>query len=152
MSTAVLVGAICEVAGFAAASMLVGLTVKSYGSLPERIAIHFGMRGEPNGWGSRGFALALPIIGVVMFVTLTFINPAVGLATVALGPGVSQSIIVTTIALAGNIVLLAAVERGMIAFNLGQSRSLGSPVLVVVIVFLVLAVALAFYFGALAGR
>lgn len=40
--------------------------VWAYGSLPERIPLHFGFDGTPDRWGERSLAnwLSLPIIGV----------------------------------------------------------------------------------------
>ena len=151
MSTAVLIGALCEVGGFASALALAGTTVKSYAILPERIAIHFNLRGEPNGWGSREFALVIPIIGVVLFVVLTVINPAVGLLPAVFGPGGPSNTINPTIVIAGDIGLLAIVGRAMIAFNLGESRKLASPVFVVLVSFVALAVAMAMFFGTIAN-
>lgn len=39
---------------------------RMYRFLPARIPIHFGFRGEPDGWGKRGMIWLLPIISVVM--------------------------------------------------------------------------------------
>jgi len=149
MTTPVLIGVLCEVAGFASMMLLVGLTVKTYALLPERIATHFGFRGEPNGWGPRGIALVFPIISVFMFGTLTILNPVVGLGTSMLGPRAARDPIFSTLIVAGILVLTAAVGRAMLGFNLGQTRFFGSPVLYLGLVFAALAFALAFYFEAL---
>ena len=151
MPQTVFIGALCEVAGFTSVVMLVGVTAKSYALLPEKIATHFNLRGEPNGWGPRAVALVFPIISVVMFGTLTVLNPVVGLGTVVLGPGAARIPIFSTLILAGIIVLTAAVGRGMIAYNLGQTRSMGSPILFLALTFAGLAFAMAFYFEALAS-
>ena len=36
-----------------------------YSQLPDRIATHFDWNGVPNGWGSKGFTLAL-LLGLVL--------------------------------------------------------------------------------------
>lgn len=152
MNAALLVGTLAEVVAFASVVFLVGVTVKNYAILPETIATHFGLRGEPNGWGPRGVVLVMPIIGVFLFVTLTALNPVVGLGTVFLGAAAAQVPAMTTLALTGGVVLTAAVGRAMIAFNLGESRTLASPVFVVVVVIAAVGLAFASFFAASAHR
>jgi uncharacterized membrane protein len=151
MSDRVLIGALAEVVGFAAAVFAVGVTVKSYALLPERIAVHFNLRCEPNGWGPRGTILIFPIIAVVTFISLTMLNPIVGLDTIVLGPGAARNPAVTTLVFAGVTVLMAAVTRATIAFNLGETRRMAAPGFFLAVTFGVLAIALAAYFGAIAG-
>lgn len=51
--------------------MLVGLAV--YGRLPERMATHWGLHGEVNGWSSRAFAVfGLPLIVAALNVAVYF--------------------------------------------------------------------------------
>lgn len=152
MSTTLLIGALAEVGAFIAVVLLVGVTVKNYANLPETIATHFGLRGEPNGWGPRGVVLMMPIIAVALFVTLTVINPVVGIGTILLGPAAAKDPDITAIALAGGVVLTAAVGRALIAFNLGQSQRMASPGFILAVIFGALAFALASYFSALAHR
>lgn len=38
--------------------------------LPDRVAIHFNFRGEPDGWGSKYFLIALPVITLIIYATL----------------------------------------------------------------------------------
>jgi uncharacterized membrane protein len=149
MTDRVLIGAIAEVIGFAATVFVIGITVKSYTLLPERIAVHFNLHCEPNSWGPRGTILIFPIIAVVTFGVLTMLNPIVGLDTLVLGPGAARDPAVTTLTLAGMTMLMAAVTRGMIAFNLGETRRLASPFLFIAIFFVALAIAMAFYFDAI---
>lgn len=150
MSDRVLIGSLCEVAGFAAVLFAVGATAKSYASLPEQVAIHFNMRGEPNGWGPRGVVLVFPAVALVMFGVLTVINPVVGLDTIVLGPGAARDPIATLLIFAFVTVLMAAASRGVIAFNLGQTPRMASPAFVLVATFAALALALALYFDAIA--
>lgn len=149
MTDRVLVGALAEVVGFAAAVYVVGITVKSYAVLPERIAVHFNVHCEPNSWGPRATVLIFPIIAVVTFGALTVLNPIVGLDRLIIGPGAARDPAVTTLALAGMTVLMAAVTRGLIAFNLGETRRFAAPVFFLGVFFGALAIAMALYFSAL---
>jgi uncharacterized membrane protein len=45
-----------------------------YGALPEKIPSHFNSFGTPDGYGSKTSIIALPLIGVVLFFLLSFIN------------------------------------------------------------------------------
>jgi len=152
MNATLLIGALAEVVAFISVVLLVGVTIKNYANLPETIATHFGLRGEPNGWGPRGVVLVMPIIGVFLFLTLTALNPVVGLGTIFLGAAAAQVPAITMMALTGGVVLTAAVGRAMIAFNLGESPRLASPVFVVVVVVAAVALAFASYFAASANR
>jgi uncharacterized membrane protein len=152
MNATLLVGTLAEVVAFASVVFLVGVTVKNYANLPETIATHFGLRGEPNGWGPRGVVLVMPIIGVFLFLTLTAMNPVVGLGVIFLGAAAAQVPAITTLALTGGVVLTAAVGRAMIAFNLGESPRLASPVFVVVVVVAAVGLAFASYFAVSAHR
>ena len=57
--------------GFVVASLV--QAARMYRFLPARIPIHFGFRGEPDGWGSRGMIWLLPIISVLMVAFLSVI-------------------------------------------------------------------------------
>jgi uncharacterized membrane protein len=51
---------------FVAASLIFSLAV--YNDLPERVATHFGVNGQPDGWSSRGVAaFGIPLAGLLMF-------------------------------------------------------------------------------------
>lgn len=55
---------------FVAASFVFSLVV--YGSLPEQVATHFGVTGEPDGWSSRSFAaFGLPLLAFFMYSLLS---------------------------------------------------------------------------------
>jgi hypothetical protein len=96
--------------------------------------------------------LVLPLIGVCLFLTLTALNPVLGLGTILLGAAAAQIPAIAMLALAGGIVLTAAVGRAMIAFNLGERRSLASPTFVVAVVVAAIGLAFASYFAASAHR
>lgn len=49
----------------------VGLQIFYYGQMPERVATHFDLEGNPNGWMSRTTNLAVSC-GLVLFLTATF--------------------------------------------------------------------------------
>jgi hypothetical protein len=50
--------------GFVVASLV--QAARMYRFLPARIPIHFGFRGEPDGWGKRGMIWLMPIISALM--------------------------------------------------------------------------------------
>ena len=137
---------------FAAVVFLVGVTAKNYANLPETIATHFGLRGEPNGWGPRGVVLAMPVIAVFLFLTLTALNPVVGIGSLFLGAAAAHIPVIAVAALTGCVVLTAAVGRAMISFNLGETCSLASPVFVAAVVVAAVGLALASFFAASANR
>jgi hypothetical protein len=94
----------------------------------------------------------MPIVGIFLFLTLTALNPIVGLDRIVLGPGAAQSPTITVAVLAGAVMLTAAVSHAMIAFNLGQTRRMASPAFILVVVFAALSIAMALYFKDLARR
>lgn len=45
-------------------------TARHVGALPESIPVHFGINGEPDKWGGRGFVWLLPIVAVFIHILL----------------------------------------------------------------------------------
>lgn len=45
---------------------LVGMVLFYYNQLPERIPVHFGADGTPNGWAGKGMMLILLIVALVL--------------------------------------------------------------------------------------
>ena len=150
MTDQTLIGAACEVIGFAAAVLAVGTAVQSYPLLPERIATHFNFHCEPNRWGPRGTILIFPVMAVLAFGALTVFNPVVGLDTIVLGPRAARDPIIATLVFTAMILLMAGVGRAMIAYNLGQTRRFSSPAFFIPVIFGVLMIALAMFLGAIA--
>ena len=62
---------VLEFAAGAGLAWLVGLALLSYDSLPASIPTHFGLGGEPDGWGPRWTILILPAVGLLLYVVLT---------------------------------------------------------------------------------
>jgi len=52
----------------------VGLVLFSYASLPSSVPTHFGLGGEPDGWGPRWMMFILPAVGLVLYVVLTIMG------------------------------------------------------------------------------
>ena len=53
---------------------MAAVTLLSYGSLPERMAIHWGFEGEPNGYAGKLFgALSIPVISLFVAALLLFL-------------------------------------------------------------------------------
>lgn len=44
-----------------------------WGQLPDRIAIHFDLRGTPNGWGGRWSTLISPLVSIFTYLLLLFL-------------------------------------------------------------------------------
>lgn len=53
------------------------LLLQYWSDLPERLPMHYNFRGEPDSYGSKLSILFLPLIGVGLFVMMTFVamNP-----------------------------------------------------------------------------
>ncbi len=67
---------VLEILSIAGVLLIVWMTAAAlYGpqGLPARIAIHFDAAGNPNGWGSRGALLALPIAAVLLYILMTVV-------------------------------------------------------------------------------
>jgi len=50
------------------------LPIIYFNKLPERIPIHFGFNGEPDGFGSKIFILVIPFVGILLFTMMLWIN------------------------------------------------------------------------------
>lgn len=64
------------VGGLTVAGLLAELAVAVWAflALPERIPIHFDAAGRADGWGGKGFLLALPLIAAMTVVPLLFLR------------------------------------------------------------------------------
>ncbi|REK74935.1 DUF1648 domain-containing protein [Paenibacillus paeoniae] len=45
-----------------------------WAELPAQVPIHFNAVGEPDGWGSKGISLILPIVGLLLYGGLTLLR------------------------------------------------------------------------------
>ena len=50
------------------------IVLLEYRELPDVIAIHFDITGQPDGWGGKGTIFALPAVGVFLYTVITFIE------------------------------------------------------------------------------
>ncbi len=50
------------------------LVAAYYRALPAIIPTHFGMNGTPDGWGSKGSLIAIPVVCSVMYTMFTIIT------------------------------------------------------------------------------
>jgi hypothetical protein len=62
---------ILALAGLVSMLVLAGL---NYHQLPERIPTHFGPNGQPDGFGDKTAVWFLPLLGVVMYAFMTYLN------------------------------------------------------------------------------
>ena len=63
-----------ETIGWFTVAALWFLILWKYSSLPETIPTHFNGAGRPDGYGGKGTLLMLPVIGTVLFVSMTILN------------------------------------------------------------------------------
>jgi len=63
-----------EIAAGAGVVWMVGLAIFSYSALPAVIPTHFGLGGEPDGWGPRWTILVLPAVGLALYLLLTLLG------------------------------------------------------------------------------
>ncbi len=69
-----LIDIVTEIIGLIGVVLLIGLPLYYFNTLPETIPRHFGANGEPDGFSGKGIIWALPIIGVLMYVGLFWLN------------------------------------------------------------------------------
>jgi len=65
---------IVELIGLAGIVALIALPIFYFGQLPDSIPTHFGADGEPNLFGSRISIWVIPILGIVIYGSLFFLN------------------------------------------------------------------------------
>jgi len=65
---------VIEVIGIIGLILLIGLPIIYFSELPETIPRHFGFNGQPDGFSGRGIIWTLPIIGVIMYVGMFWLN------------------------------------------------------------------------------
>ena len=60
----------------AASGLLYGVWVLAshYAGLPERVPTHFGLAGEPDGYGSKSISWVVILIGALLYAGLTVMN------------------------------------------------------------------------------
>jgi uncharacterized membrane protein len=64
---------VLEIAGFCGLVAIWAIALASYGSLPERIPTHFGLSGEPDGYGGKGFLLVLVGVQTLLYGLLSVV-------------------------------------------------------------------------------
>lgn len=60
-----------QIAFFVSTLAALGLAVQQHGSLPARVASHFGREGQPDGWMSRD-THTMTQVGITLFIALLF--------------------------------------------------------------------------------
>lgn len=63
-----------EVAAAAGLVLMTGGLAASWGTIPERVPLHFGVTGTPDRWGSKGEMLILVAVTLALYIGLTFIS------------------------------------------------------------------------------
>ena len=62
---------LAQIVFFAVTLLGVGLAVQQHGTLPERVASHFNIDGQPNGWMARDPYTGTQV-GITLFVSILF--------------------------------------------------------------------------------
>lgn len=65
---------IFEIAGILGLLLLIGLPSFFYSRMPDEIPIHFGISGFADGWGAKKAIWLLPVIAIVIYLGLSFLN------------------------------------------------------------------------------
>ena len=65
---------VLEVAAAAAIILHVLLLSRAWLTLPDTIPVHFGISGQPDKWGQKAELLVLPVLGLLLYVGLTWIS------------------------------------------------------------------------------
>lgn len=63
-----------EILGFGAILFLVIYPSIHYSDLPQEIPIHFGADGQPDNYGSKASLFILPLIGLVLYLSIHYLN------------------------------------------------------------------------------
>jgi len=63
-----------ETLGIAGIITLIVLPAVFYNQLPQEIPTHFGIKGTPDDFGDKATIWLLPVIGVVLYAGLAFLN------------------------------------------------------------------------------
>lgn len=65
---------ILEVIGFLLLLAICAIPVLLYKTLPDAIPTHFGINGQADDWGSKNSIFLLPVISLILYAGLTFLN------------------------------------------------------------------------------
>lgn len=109
-----------------------------YGSLPARVPIHFGFKGEPDGWGARPMIWLLPVIGLIIYAMMTVLP--------LLDPKAGQVGRMVQLMKLEILAMFLFILRGQIRVALGQAQRLGPAIWL----FLVIVMATSFSMSAIA--
>ncbi len=62
--------------GWAVAGLLLLYLQQSWDRLPERVAVHFGLDLQPNGWGSKALLGGVTVLAAVLIATIATVTSA----------------------------------------------------------------------------
>ncbi|KRE94521.1 hypothetical protein ASG89_32195 [Paenibacillus sp. Soil766] len=65
---------ILDVISLLAIITMIAYVAYQWRELPERMPMHFNGKGEIDGWGNKMSLIALPLIGVIIYIGLTFLS------------------------------------------------------------------------------
>lgn len=100
----------------------------NYAQLPEQVPIHFGFRGEPDGWGRRAMIWLLPAVGFAIYLGLTLI---------LLGPAPAAVRLFMAILKVELLATFLYIEWGQVQVATGKADRLGNGIWLCVAVVMV---------------
>ena len=107
---------------FATVAGLLGYSIWVYPQLPDRIPIHFNLRGEPDDYGPKSIFLILPGIALALYGLLTMINrkPQHFNYPVKITPQNAQKQYELAVGLVNLLNAVVMLMMGYLAFNMAQ--------------------------------
>ena len=65
---------IIEILGALGVLLLIALPILHYNDLPESIPRHYGVDGEPDGFGQKNVIWTLPLVGIALYIGLSILT------------------------------------------------------------------------------
>ncbi len=99
-----------------AIAVSVVVLARSWGRLPDRVALHFGLDGRPDNWGPKRVLLLLPVFAAVFALAVIFVSWL---------PGSARDLLMLRLVAAETAWLIAYAEWKTILVGLGKASGLG---------------------------
>jgi uncharacterized membrane protein len=122
---------VLEALAFAALAAILLVVAAYWTDIPARIPTHFGVSGNPDGWGKRNGILLLPLTAIGLFLLLTIVSRYQGLINVPMAierdaPEVQRLLQSMSIVLKVVVLLVFLyLEWRQVNTALGRTRGLG---------------------------
>ncbi len=141
-----------KIIGYIAIASLFIITTFYYPQLPDTIPIHFNIKGEPDGFGSKNTIWVMPFIALGCFLLINFLNKSPHLLNIPVKITeenkeyqyrlISKSILVFNCI---TTIFLFYINLSIIKFVLGESVGMGTFSVIIYLVSIILGMAYYFY-------